>query len=543
MMMKFNKYIDRYFDMIDKGEIIINKDIVKARELIERKLSPPNNVIIKHDQIELAINKIHEYFPYKLFEWEKFILALTHCYYADDTLVWNEFLALMGRGAGKNGFVSPVSWYFTTSFYGTLGYNVDIVANSEEQAKTSFMDIYNVIDGNSKLQKAFKYSLEKIQFKKTKSTIRYRTSNARTKDGLRPGCVIFDEIHAYENYDNLKVFTSALGKVPNPRIFYITTNGNVRGSVLDDKLELAEAILNGENENSRMLPLLYRLDHEDEVHDKNMWQKANPSLIYRRDLMLQMEIEYGNMQNQPQMAIEFMTKRMNFPAQESYTVVATWDKIKATNRAIPDLKGCKCIGAIDYASVRDFCSVGLLFKFGDERVWFQHTFICHLALKLENREFKFDIELAKQKGLCTVINEDSINEKCVANWFLEQAKKYKILNIVCDSYRKSILTTAFAEAGLPLNEVRNGSITHNKVYPLVEKLFADERLIFGDDMMMRWYTNNVYVDTDPKGNKTYKKIEPVLRKTDGFFAFIHAISKDEEIPVQKKLTFFKCATY
>ncbi len=96
---------------------------------------------------------------------------------------------------------------------------------------------------------------------------------------------------------------------------------------------------------------------------------------------------------------------------------------------------------------------------------------------------------------------------------------------------------------MPLNEVRNGSITHNKVYPLVEKLFADEKLIFGDDMMMRWYTNNVYVDTDPKGNKTYKKIEPVLRKTDGFFAFIHAISKDEEIPVPKKLTFFKCKTY
>ena len=47
---------------------------------------------------------------------------------------------------------------------------------------------------------------------------------------------------------------------------------------------------------------------------------------------------------------------------------------------------------------------------------------------------------------------------------------------------------------------------------------------------MRWYTNNVYVDMDKKGNKSYKKIEPKLRKTDGFFAFIHALSKDEEVP-------------
>lgn len=542
MTMTFNKYIDDYHRAIRSGELIVNKDILMLIDYVERVLSQPN-VIIKNDMIDVAVEKIHEYFPYKLFDWELYLLALIHCYYDDNTLVWNKFFIMMGRGAGKNGFISPLVWYLTTSFHGINEYNVDIVANSEEQAKTSFEDVYNVIDKSSKLKKAFKYTLEKIIFKKTNSYIRFRTSNARTKDGLRSACVIFDEIHEFDNYKTIKVFTSGLGKKTHPRSFFITTNGYVRGGVLDDYLEIAEAILKGENKTSKMLPVLFRLDSPNEVHDKKMWQKANPSLRYRRDLMVTMEDEYSDMLTQPQLAIEFMTKRMNLPAQESYSVVAEWDKIMATNRQAPDLRGQKCIGAIDYASVRDFCSVGLLFKHGDERVWIQHTFICHLALKLENREFKFDIELARQKGLCTIIHEDSINEKYVANWFLEQAKKYKILNIVCDSYRKSILSAAFSEAGLPLNEVRNGSVTHNKVYPLVEKLFADEKLIFGDDMMMRWYTNNVYVDTDAKGNKTYKKIEPILRKTDGFFAFIHAISKDEEIPVPKKLTFFKCSTF
>ncbi len=252
------------------------------------------------------------------------------------------------------------------------------------------------------------------------------TSNARTKDGLRSACVIFDEIHEFEDYKNIKVFRSGLGKKKNPRTFFITTNGNVRGGVLDDYLERSRDILRGENKTSKMLPIIFRLDSEDEVHDFSNWEKANPSLPYFKDLRITMEQEYYEMQDQPQMAIEFMTKRMNLPAQESYSVVAEWEKIKATDREIPDLKGQKCIGAIDYASVRDFCSVGLLFKHGDERVWIQHTFICHLALKLEHREFKFDIELARQKGLCTIIYEDSINEKCVANWFLEQAKKYKM---------------------------------------------------------------------------------------------------------------------
>jgi phage terminase large subunit-like protein len=47
---------------------------------------------------------------------------------------------------------------------------------------------------------------------------------------------------------------------------------------------------------------------------------------------------------------------------------------------------------------------------------------------------------------------------------------------------------------------------------------------------MRWYVNNTYQDLDGKGNITYKKIEPKTRKTDGFFALIHALSKDSELP-------------
>ncbi|WP_245397171.1 terminase large subunit domain-containing protein, partial [Clostridioides difficile] len=81
-------------------------------------------------------------------------------------------------------------------------------------------------------------------FKKTNSYLKFRTNNAKSKDGLRPGCIIFDEVHAYENYDNIKVFTSALGKVKNPRVFYITTDGNVRGGVLDDFKEKGLQILN-----------------------------------------------------------------------------------------------------------------------------------------------------------------------------------------------------------------------------------------------------------------------------------------------------------
>lgn len=540
--MKFNKHIDSYIEAVKSGDVIVNEDIKNAIKLIEEKLSQ-DNVIIDSKKIDLAIEKIEEYFPYKLFDWQKFIIGLIHCYYNDDTLVWNQFFIMMGRGGGKNGFISALIWYLTTNFHGIDEYHIDIVANGEDQATMSFNDVYNVIDNNKKLQKAFKYNKEEIMFKKTGSKINYNTSNAKTKDSKRTGCVVFDEVHQYENYNQIKVFRSGLGKKKHCRTFYITTNGNVRGAVLDDYLKNSKLILDGEDKVSKLLPLIYRLDNEEEVNDIAKWNKANPSLKYFKDLFVEMQQEYIEMKNNRELAIEFMTKRMNIPVQNAEMEVATWDKILATNKEIPDLTGYSCIGGVDYSSVKDFTSVGLLFRAEEKFYWIQHTFICHLALKQENRSFKFPIDEAVEKGLATIIYEDCIDGKYVAEWFKEQSKKYNIIEVYADDYRKSILNAAFMKVNIAIKKVRNGYVTHSKVFPLIETLFQNENIIFGDDMLMRWYVNNVYVETDEKGNKTFKKKEPILRKTDGFFAFIHALSEESKIPIQQKPIFFDCYTY
>lgn len=538
---EFHPFIDDYLHLIETGKVETSKDMKLLVPLVKRKLRE-KNVVINVDQINDAIRIIHKYFSYKLFHWEKFILAISHCFYEDDTLVFNEIFILMARGNGKNGVISPLSFYFSTHYHGVREYDIEIIANSEDQAKTSFDDVYNVIETHeTKLRKFFYKSKVLIANRKTKSRIRFYTSNAKTKDSLRSGCLIFDEVHAYENYDQIKVFTSGLGKKKHSRTFYITTNGNVRGGVLDDYLEMSDKILKGEFPNSRMLPMLYRLDEEEEVHDRKMWEKANPSINFLPVLKMVIEGQYDKMKIQPQLALEFMTKRMNLPAQDSFTVVAEWEQIEATNQPfdLEEFKGMKCVGAVDYASVKDFCSVGLLFKKGGKRYLLEHTFICYKALKVDSRPIKFDVDMAVSKGLVTVINDESIKASYLADWFLKQAKQFRIVDIATDSYRAAILEEEFTKQGLPLTQVRSGPMSHAKVAPLIQVMFANKEIVFGDNMNMRWYTNNVYVDMDNKGNQTYKKIEPRTRKTDGFFMLIHALLIDEKVVEQKKLRIHK----
>jgi phage terminase large subunit-like protein len=139
------------------------------------------------------------------------------------------------------------------------------------------------------------------------------------------------------------------------------------------------------------------------------------------------------------------------------------------------------------------------------------------------------VQTAVEEGLITIVNRDSISPDDIAEWFLEQAEKYNIINIACDDYRAKLVEKKFTEVGLPLKIVRNGPITHAKVAPLIESIFAEETVIFGDNRTMRWYINNTYKEVDKKGNTTYLKIEPKTRKTDGFFGFIHALVLDGEL--------------
>lgn len=70
-----------------------------------------------------------------------------------------------------------------------------------------------------KLKGKFSVTKELITNLATGSEMKYNTSNAKTKDGKRTGCLVLNEIHAYENYDQINVFESSFN---GEQLFRIT---------------------------------------------------------------------------------------------------------------------------------------------------------------------------------------------------------------------------------------------------------------------------------------------------------------------------------
>jgi len=470
-------------------------------------------------------------FPFDLFPWEKFALALWLCVFREDgNPRWPEELLLLGRGAGKNGYDAFASFCMLSNATGIQDYDVDICANTEDQAKTSFKDIWRVLESHSSLRKSFAWSKTYIESKSTGSTLKYRTDNPKSKDGLRSGCVIFDEVHAYEDWSNINVFTTGLGKTDAPRILYSTTDGDVREGVLDALKKRTAKILSGDEPDNGLLPFICKLDSEDEVHDERMWEKPNPSLRFRPSLLDEIKREYANYVTNPIANHAFMTKRMNLPVGRKDLEVTSWENILRTNREVPDLSGQSCVCGIDFARSTDFISAVLLFRKDGIYYVKHHSWWCtHSA---DAGLVKVPLIEWEKRGFITIVDDVEISPELVTSWIYDQSKVYSIEKIAIDDYRHTMFQRFLRDIGYSCEDknvyrVRPSDIM--KVQPIINSAFATGSIIWGDDPPMRWYTRNTKLEPAPNNNFKYGKIEHHSRKTDGFMAYVDAMCIEDEI--------------
>lgn len=531
----YHPYINQYMDDCRSGENIVGKDILAAMDYVEYKLNH-KDVFIDKEKIDKAVELMERYFEISLFDWELFVTACIHCFYkSDDTVVFSTFLLVLGRGNGKNGFISPVAWYLTTHYHNIKGYNVDIVANAQDQAKTSFGDIYDVLERTWAKSKKFFYKTKEIIINLiTKSYIKFNTSNAKTKDSKRTGCLIFDEVHAYEDYEQIKVFTSGFGKRKHSRAFYITTQGNVREGVLDDMLAISADILNGTIKDLRWLPLIYRIDTEEEALIPDMWHKPNPSLKYLPTLKLEMDQQFIQIKYQPAMEEEFYTKRMNWPKGNRELQVTEWDNIIATNKELPDLTGWSCTVGIDYASLRDWAAVNFHFRKGDLRYDFGRYWICTQNPELSRIKAPWRIW-----DTCVPVDDVEISPELLTDYISKTAQKYNLKIIALDNYRYALLKDALEKIGFDPKERKNVYLVRPrdimKVEPVIESCFNKQFFVWGDNPALRWATNNTKRVRSGKkegtdtGNFYFAKIEAKSRKTDPFIALVASMVVEDEL--------------
>lgn len=479
------------------------------------------------------------YFSYeRLFPWQECLTALWNCTYtAEGRPRWKTLFCMVGRGAGKDGYIAFDSMCSTSPYNPVNRYNVDICANNEEQAMTPVNDLVSALEtpaNQKKLNRFYFHTKELVQGRANRGVIKGRTNNPKGRDGMRSGKVIFNEVHQFENYNNIKVFVTGQGKVAQPRVGIFTSNGEVSDGPLDDYLARARRILFEGEPDHGFLPFICCLKEREQVHDPENWYMANPSLAFLPELLQETADEYRDWLEHPEQNGDFLTKRMGLRAGFQEISVTDYEKVLKTNKPLPDLRGWTCTVGLDYAELNDWAAVDLHFRRGADRYDINHAWVCLKSKTLPRVKAPWREWAAA--GKVTVVDDVSINPDLLAAYIRDAAGKYNIKALAMDHFRWTLVSESMRAIGFDAADknrvklVRPSDIM--QVEPVIQECFDREQFHWGDVPHLRWAVNNTKrvrssrklgVDT---GNFIYAKIEAKSRKTDPFMALVAAMTAE-----------------
>lgn len=523
--------VKEYIDLVKQGHHRVCRE-QKALISYVQRVFETEDIYVDKKQLERYMS-LAKYFPFKaLFPWEKFLVALWDCTYKPDGLPrWKTILCMVGRGAGKDGLIAFDAFASISPYNPVLHYDVDICANNEEQAMRPVQDVIETLETpgtESKLKRFYYHTKEVVQGRKNKGCIKGRTNNPKGRDGMRSGKTIFNEVHAYENYDNIKVFITGQGKVAQPRVGIFTSNGDVNDGPLDDYLARGERILfEGEADNG-FLPFICRLESKEKVHDPQNWYMANPSLAYMPHLLEEIKDEYREWCDHPEQNADFLTKRMGIRAGFKEVSVTDYEKVLSTNKPVKVKPGQSCVVGIDYAELSDWAAVNIHFREGNNRYDINHAWVCAQSKTLTR--VKAPWQKWAEEGIVTVVQDVSIHPDLIAQYIADIGKKYNVRMLSLDHYRWTLISESLRKIGFDANDksrvklIRPSDIM--QIDPLIQECFDRQLFHWGNNPCLRWAVNNTKrvrssrsagVDT---GNFIYAKIEAKSRKTDPFMALV-----------------------
>ena len=440
---------------------------------------------------------------------------------------------LVGGGNGKSPMIAGTAIYCISQL-GIKDCNVDVFANSRDQAGIIMQDCEAMISSSPVLSKHFKCKVKGI-FYDDGGKIVGHASDARKLDGIRPTIALIDEKHEMRTYRMLNHCVRSLNKAKEKQLMVsISTMGYVLDGPLVDDYRRGDAILKGiypPHVADRELMMIYELDEEDDYNDDSCWIKANPSLGVLLNLD-DLRLTWATSKLVPGLKGDFLTKQLNIFTKADEASFLDFELL-GLNRDEVDLDtlvGCDAYGGIDMSASEDHCSAFLEIVMPDGRFfWLPHVWVPERKMEIDANRLPYEEYI--KAGWMTKVPGRYVQQQNIIDWFDEQAKRFNIVAIGYDPANATLLvrslesyrgegTTAFA-----CEAVRQGALTLNAPMKHLHECFIDGKIVHNKNLLLEWYLNNVRLRKDFRDRQNENWVPTKGEqgnKIDGFMAGLDA---------------------
>lgn len=453
-------------------------------------------------------------------DWQQFIIAnIIGFYWSGGERRFTSSYIEVSRKNGKTALAAALCLYYLIAD-GEDGAEVDLAANSKEQAKIAFSfcsTFAKQLDPKAKYLRAYRDS---ILFDVNNSKLKVFAADDSKLDGFNASFGLVDEYHSAKNSRVRDVIKSSMGMRQNPHLCTITTAGFDKTLPCYRLRSTAIEILNGLKEDDSMFIAIYSLDEDDDWTEEKNWLKCTPNLdvtVTQKYIREQVQSAINN----PSEEVGVKTKTLNLWCDTAEVWLPENYIIKASGKIdLQQLKDFPCYVGVDLAATSDLTAVSYLVVNDGTYYFWNHYYLPESALKE-----KADRELYKywkQQGLLTVTEGNVTDYDYITNDIMKNGEIVSIQKVGYDKYNATQWAISATDLGLPLEEYSQSLGNFNKPTREMERLLLSGRCKIENNEITRWCFKNVTLKSDHNGNvKPNKSIK--AKKIDGVIAMIQAL--------------------
>ena len=348
------------------------------------------------------------------------------------------------------------------------------------------------------------------------------TAEAKTKLGLSPSFVIYDELGSADNRALFDAMDSAMGGRENPLMLVISTQAADDFAPMSQLVDYGLQLEAGDIRDPAFHLTLYSAAEDADPWSKKAWRAANPALGDFRSLA-DVERMAKQAQRMPARENAFRNLILNqrVAAEARFMDQAAWRACSGEPN-IP--AGARVYAGLDLGATRDLSALVIVWQDGDGV--FHVKPYCWLPgdPKERSEQDHAPYDAWAKLGCITPIGPTT-DPRTIANKIAEISGTNKITALAFDRWRINDLKRELDAIGchVPLEPHGQGFKDMSPAVDIVERLVIQRKLRHGAHPVLQWCAANAVVTRDPAGGRKFDKAKSTGR-IDALVALAMALS-------------------
>ena len=452
----------------------------------------------------------------------------------------NDVTILVPRGNRKTSLGSALALLHTLGPEAVPGTEILFAAKDQTQAGIGWREVRDIVraggilwqkgQGNRRFDAEgmvrLQEYLNRILFPND-TFIEALSADAEAAHGRTPVFALCDEIHAWPKRTLWDVIDTGLTKTPGSLRVTITTAGRGQENIGHEVIDHARRVARGDVSEPNHLVVLYETPRDADWEDEDVWRAVNPGLEHGYPDIVRMRQAATAARNVPAKQAAFKMYALNMwldGSADPFVDMSVYDQ-GSTPIDLNELEDLPCWLGVDLSSTSDLTAVVAAWRDGRGGYIVVPWFFCpEDSLDKRTQQSGYPYSRWAEEGHITATSGNVVDIRIVEDHIRELCDRFDVREIAFDPHYARITMSNLVEDGYPAVEMRQGWVTIGPAIQELEKAIIARKFQHGGHPVLRWNFDNVVLQDDGKGNRSFHKGK-ARDKIDGAVAAAMAVGR------------------